>query len=60
MIQLAHAFGIQVVAEGVESESQLMFLQSLDCDYLQGYLIGVPNHAEHKYELSALMPLFQN
>jgi diguanylate cyclase (GGDEF)-like protein len=60
MIQLAHAFGILVIAEGVESESQLTFLQSLDCDYLQGYLIGVPNHAEHRYELSALMPLFQN
>jgi diguanylate cyclase (GGDEF)-like protein len=60
MIQLAHAFGMLVIAEGVESESQLKFLQSLDCDYLQGYLIGVPNHAEHKCELSTLMPLFQN
>jgi diguanylate cyclase (GGDEF)-like protein len=60
MIQLAHALGILVIAEGVENESQLTFLQSLDCDYLQGYLIGVPNHAEHRYELSALMPLFQN
>ncbi len=59
MIQLAHAFGIQVIAEGVESEAQLAFLQSLGCDYLQGYLIGVPNHAEHRVELSQLMPLFE-
>jgi diguanylate cyclase (GGDEF)-like protein len=58
MVQLAHAFGIQVIAEGVESESQLQFLQSLDCDYLQGYLIGLPSHAEHRVELSQLMPLF--
>ncbi len=60
MIELAHAFDIQVIAEGVESESQLAFLQSLGCDFLQGYLIGVPHHAEHKHELAALIPLFQN
>jgi diguanylate cyclase (GGDEF)-like protein len=59
MVQLAHAFDIQVIAEGVESESQLQFLQSLRCDYLQGYLIGVPNTAEHRVELSNLMPLFE-
>ncbi len=58
MVQLAHAFGIQVIAEGVESESQLQFLQSLGCDYLQGYLIGLPSHAEHRVEYSQLMPLF--
>ena len=60
MIQLAHAFGIEVIAEGVENASQLAFLRSLGCDYLQGYLIGVPNHAEHRHELSTLTPLFQH
>ncbi len=59
MVRLAHAFGIQVIAEGVETESQLLFLRSLECDYLQGYLIGVPNHAEHRVELTSLMPLFE-
>jgi diguanylate cyclase (GGDEF)-like protein len=54
IIQLAHALKIQVIAEGVESESQLTFLQSLGCDYLQGYLIGLPNNAEDLLELSAL------
>jgi diguanylate cyclase len=58
MVQLAHAFNIQVIAEGVETESQLTFLKSLGCDYLQGYLIGVPNHAEYQHELTALTPLF--
>ncbi|MCU7845342.1 MAG: EAL domain-containing protein [Candidatus Thiodiazotropha sp. (ex Monitilora ramsayi)] len=58
MVQLAHAFGIKVIAEGVENESQLTFLQRLDCDYIQGYLIGTPNHAEHRFELKQLMPLF--
>lgn len=60
IVQLAHAFGIQVIAEGVENESQLRFLRSLSCDYLQGYLIGVPSHAEHRVELTELMPLFEH
>jgi EAL domain-containing protein (putative c-di-GMP-specific phosphodiesterase class I) len=59
MVQLGHAFGIQVIAEGIENESQLAFLQSLGCDYLQGYYIGGPNHAEHRLELSQLTPLFE-
>ena len=42
MIQLAHAFNIAVIAEGVENESQLSFLQQQDCDYIQGYLLGTP------------------
>ena len=58
MVQLAHAFGIKVIAEGVESESQLAFLQRLGCDYIQGFLIGVPRHAEHPFERSRLVPLF--
>jgi EAL domain-containing protein (putative c-di-GMP-specific phosphodiesterase class I) len=59
MVQLGHVFDIQVIAEGVETESQVAFLQSLECDYLQGYLIGVPNHAEYRVEFTQLMPLFE-
>lgn len=59
MIQLAHALGIKVIAEGVETESQLTFLQELSCDYIQGYLIGVPSHANHRVELTQLTPLFE-
>ncbi|MET0064912.1 MAG: EAL domain-containing protein [Candidatus Thiodiazotropha sp.] len=46
MIQLAHAFRIEVVAEGVETEDQRAFLNLQQCDYVQGYLIGVPGHAQ--------------
>ncbi len=46
MIQLAHAFRIDVVAEGVESEDQRAFLKLQNCDYVQGYLIGSPKHAD--------------
>ncbi|WP_246944188.1 putative bifunctional diguanylate cyclase/phosphodiesterase [Bacillus pinisoli] len=42
IIQLAHALGIKVVAEGVETQEQLEILRSLDCDIVQGYFISVP------------------
>ncbi|ODB82697.1 hypothetical protein A3194_18180 [Candidatus Thiodiazotropha endoloripes] len=59
MIQLAHAFQIDVVAEGVESQAQLAFLQQQGCDYIQGYLIGIPQHAEEPLESISDIPLFQ-
>lgn len=42
MIDLAHGFGMDVVAEGVEDERTLGLLRELGCDYAQGYLIGKP------------------
>ncbi|TCS33736.1 diguanylate cyclase/phosphodiesterase [Paucimonas lemoignei] len=42
IIQLAHSLGIEVVAEGVETEEQLSLLQDLDCDQTQGYLHSPP------------------
>lgn len=44
-VQLAHALGLEVVAEGVEDAECLAFLRSIDCDYAQGYLIGKPMSA---------------
>ncbi|MDX5300411.1 MAG: EAL domain-containing protein, partial [Gammaproteobacteria bacterium] len=42
IIQLAHTLGIEVVAEGVETEAQLARLQSVGCDYVQGFLLARP------------------
>jgi len=42
VIKLAHALGLQVIAEGVESERQLEELERLDCDCAQGYLFSRP------------------
>ncbi|WP_323750616.1 putative bifunctional diguanylate cyclase/phosphodiesterase [Marinobacter sp.] len=42
VINLAHNLGIQVVAEGVETEDQLSFLQAHKCNLVQGYLISRP------------------
>jgi EAL domain-containing protein (putative c-di-GMP-specific phosphodiesterase class I) len=42
IISLAHALGLNVVAEGVETEEQLSFLRLLKCDEVQGFLLGYP------------------
>ena len=42
VISLAHALGLHVVAEGVETERQLETLRSLDCDFAQGFLFSEP------------------
>jgi len=42
MISMGHNLGIQVIAEGVESEAHIEFLQSVDCDEIQGYFLSKP------------------
>ena len=41
-IGMAHDMGAKVVAEGVETKEQLEFLQSVDCDMIQGYYFYKP------------------
>jgi EAL domain-containing protein (putative c-di-GMP-specific phosphodiesterase class I) len=42
MIELGHALGVRVVAEGVEDAAALELLRSLGCDLAQGFGIGYP------------------
>lgn len=42
LISVAHQFGIDVVAEGVETEEEADHMRALGADYLQGYLFGRP------------------
>lgn len=42
-IALAHSLGRKVVAEGVETEETLTVLKSMNCDTVQGFLIGRPS-----------------
>jgi diguanylate cyclase (GGDEF)-like protein len=42
VIQLAHGLGMEVVAEGVEEEEQMVILEMLYCDKMQGFLFSRP------------------
>jgi len=54
IVTIAHNLGMDVVAEGVETNQQLSFLSGLRCEQLQGYLYSKPLATEHfkKYLLS--------
>ena len=42
IVSMAHALGMTVVAEGVETAEQLRILQALNCDEVQGYYVARP------------------
>ena len=46
IIAMAHQLGCSVVAEGVENDEELEFLQANGCDILQGEHCGRPVPAE--------------
>jgi EAL domain-containing protein (putative c-di-GMP-specific phosphodiesterase class I) len=45
-VDLGHNLGLEVVAEGVEDEVTLAYLDRCGIDYAQGYFIGQPMTAE--------------
>jgi EAL domain-containing protein (putative c-di-GMP-specific phosphodiesterase class I) len=51
VVELGHALGMTVVAEGVETDSQLAELRSLGCDMAQGYHLCRPVGADRLEEL---------
>ncbi|VXD04814.1 Diguanylate cyclase [Pseudomonas sp. 8Z] len=46
IIAMAHSLELKVVAEGVETQAQMDYLKSQQCDEIQGYLISRPLPAE--------------
>lgn len=46
---LGHSLGLQVVAEGIETESQYRAAKEIGCDLLQGYYFGRPDFAVEKW-----------
>ncbi len=42
IIYMAHRLGLKVIAEGVETETQVALLRKYACDAVQGYLYSVP------------------
>ena len=51
IVQMGRNMNMDVVAEGVEEEAQLVFLQKLGCTYAQGLLFGAPMSSENYLEL---------
>jgi EAL domain-containing protein (putative c-di-GMP-specific phosphodiesterase class I) len=46
VIDLAHTFGMEVVAEGVENKKQAEQLKEMGCDMAQGYYFARPLTSE--------------
>ena len=46
IVLLAHELGLAVVAEGIETAEQADYLQSLGCEFGQGYWFGKPLASE--------------
>ena len=53
IIDMGRSLGMEVVAEGVESQAQLEFLRDNNCNYGQGRLFGEPCTAEDLLALLA-------
>jgi EAL domain-containing protein (putative c-di-GMP-specific phosphodiesterase class I)/GGDEF domain-containing protein len=58
VIDLGHALGLQVVAEGVETHAQAELLRQMGCDVFQGFLFAkpMPAHAFINFELREFHP----
>jgi diguanylate cyclase (GGDEF)-like protein len=53
IIELARTLGISVVAEGIETQEQVVALQALECEYGQGFHLGRPQPARGRGRLEA-------
>ncbi len=57
IVTMAKRLGIKVIAEGIETREQKHLLQSIGCDYGQGYLLSRPLPATELENLLMLQPL---
>jgi diguanylate cyclase (GGDEF)-like protein len=51
VVALGHGLKLEVIAEGVETQEQLKFLQSVKCDCVQGYYLSRPLPAQEATNL---------
>ena len=60
IVTLAHELGKTVVAEGVETLDDAVFLRSIDCEYAQGFYYGEPMGEKDVLELLRLLRKSEN
>ena len=46
IVSMVKKLGYETVAEGVETEEQYQYLRNIECDNIQGYLLGKPMPAK--------------
>jgi diguanylate cyclase (GGDEF)-like protein/PAS domain S-box-containing protein len=51
IISIAHSLGLNLIAEGVETDEQMKFLEAQGCNEIQGYLISKPLARDHLEKL---------
>lgn len=51
VVELIHSLGMQVLAEGIETKTQLGHMIQCRVDFVQGFLLGLPQPPEHYREL---------
>ncbi len=56
---LARELGVDSIAEGIETENQMIQLRELDCHYGQGFYIGKPMQAELVAEMLKKQPKYK-
>lgn len=56
IVALSHRLGIEVIAEGVETTTQLDYLRAIGCNYAQGYLFSPPIPSAEARLLAATQP----
>jgi len=57
VVGLGRGLGLPVLAEGVETEAELQFLNDEKCDEVQGYLLGKPASIDHFVHVTEGVPL---
>ena len=55
VLNLAMTLGLEVIAEGAETETQIRYLQSLDCKFCQGYFYSRPVPADQALHLPRIL-----
>jgi EAL domain-containing protein (putative c-di-GMP-specific phosphodiesterase class I) len=53
IVYMVRKLGFETIAEGVETEEQMTYLESIGCDCIQGYLLGKPMPAPAVEQLMA-------